>query len=223
MKKPTKFFCLALTTALLVGCNSSENIKGIELRQGELQLVQSKLREIAMEKWESNLPKYLSNDDLPKPEEENQTEQQPKYDAATVAWRESIGEQWKEIQGQKNLDFMCQLWFEGWLGLGDSFADLFAEHRAKTDAMGIKIETLEDVKMVADNRKTINYPKPGEQSRLFTCEAITVFKMARPGLTKPAKSSISFVLKLVNNEIKASFSVQAGLSTDEVKSFQATS
>ena len=41
--------------------------------------------------------------------------------------------------------------------------------------------------------------------------------MARPGLTKPAKSSISFVLKLVNNEIKASFTVQAGLSTEEVK------
>jgi hypothetical protein len=217
MKKSFKILCLAVSTGLLTSCTSSDANQGSELRQGELQLIQGKLRELAMERWESNLPKYFSGDYLSKTEEENQTKQKPNYDAATVAWRESIGEQWKEIQGQKNLDLMCQLWFEGWLGLGDSFADMFAEHRAKTDAMGIKIETLEDVKMAADNRKTINYPKAGEQARLFTCEAITVFRMARPGLTKPAKSSISFVLKLVNNEIKASFTVQAGLSTEEVK------
>jgi hypothetical protein len=219
MKNRIKFLCLAICTGLTASCTSIDQNQSIEQRQGELQNIQGKLRELAVDRWESNLPKYFSADDLPKPAGEKQSEQQPNYDAKTVAWRESIGEQWKEIQGQKNMDLMCQLWFEGWLGLGDTFADMFAEHRAKTDAMGIKMETIEDIKMVADNRKTINYPKPGEQSQLFTCEATIVFRMSRPGLTRPAKSSISFVLKSVNNEIKASFSVQQGLSTDEVKNF----
>lgn len=217
MKKLIKIFCIAFSAGIFAGCTTGASNQNIELRQGDLLVIQGKLRDLAMEQWESNLPKYSSIDDSPKPIEQKQDAQKPKYDAVTVAWRESVGEQWKEIQGQKNLDLMCQLWFEGWLGLGDSFADLFAEQRAKTEAMGIKIETIEEIKMAADNRKTINFPKLGEQAELFTCEAITVFRMARPGLTKPAKSTISFVLKLVNNEIKSSFTVQAGLSTNEIK------
>lgn len=217
MKNRFKFLCFAICVQLLVGCTPSNHDESIQQRQGELQLIQEKLRELAIDRWESNLPEYSTLDDLPKPAEEELTKQQPNYDAETVAWRESIGEQWKELQGQKNLDLMCQLWFEGWLGIGDTFSDLFAEHRAKTEAIGLKIETIEDIKMISDNRKTINYPRPGEQVRLFTCEAILVFRMARPGLTRPAKSTISFVMKVTNGEVKGSFTVQQGLSTDEVK------
>lgn len=220
MKKPSKFFCLTITTALLVSCNSSENLQGIELRQGELQLIQNKLRENAMKNWEANLPKYLANEVLPEPMQTKEAREQVKNDPATIAWRAKLSEQWQEIQGQRNLDLMCQLWFEGWLGLGDTFADLFKEHRARTAAMGISIETIENIVMLEDNRKTINYPAEGTTSKLFVCEALTVWKLARPGLTMPYKSFISFDIKLVNNQEKASFSVSPGISTLEVQGSQ---
>jgi hypothetical protein len=216
MKKSIKLSVAFFMSIFLTSCSSGDEILTLDKRQGQLELVQSKLRDYAMESWEANLPLYNSNNNLPLEAQGTEPSEPANDDPSTVAWREKIGESWNEIQGRKNLDYMCQLWFEGWLGLGDSFADMFKEHRAKTEAMGIKIETIENIRMAEDNRKIINFPKPGKQYSLFTCEATTVFRMARPGLTKPARSTISFTYYLENNEVKSRFSVGAGLSTEAI-------
>jgi hypothetical protein len=217
MKKQLNYLFFLVSITLLSSCSASDEIKFSDQRQGPLEIIQSKLRSQALDNWEKNLPTYVSKNDLPAPSQSNEPSEPAKNDPVTVAWREKIGESWKDLQGQKNLDFMCQLWFEGWLGLSESFADMFKEHRAKTEAMGIKIETIENIKMIADNRKTINYPQPGKQYSIFTCEATTVFRMARPGLTKPAQSTISFTYYLENNQVKSRFSVGTGLSTEATK------
>jgi hypothetical protein len=164
--------------------------------------------------WETSLPKNSIFGETANPSYPTSEKEPTENDEANIAWRAKIAEQWKGLEGQKNLNYMCELWFEGWQGIGDSFSDFFIEHRAQTDAMGIKIETIENIKMIEDNRKTINFPKPGKQYSLFTCEATIVFRLARPGLTKPYKSTISFVYWLENNEVKSSFSVNAGISTE---------
>jgi hypothetical protein len=215
MKKLFKVVFSGLVLVLTVSCTSTSDVQPSSQRQGQLIDIQLKLRETAMQQWESDLPKFAPTEELATPSPTDQSTEKVAYDEKTVAWRASIAEPWKDLQGQKNLDFMCQLWFEGWLGIGDTFADTFAEHRARTEAMGLKIETIEAIRMAEDNRKTVNYPSVGKQTKLFICEAITIFRLARPGLTQPARSTISFVMTLVNNEVKANFSVTQGISTSQ--------
>jgi hypothetical protein len=216
MKKSIKLSVTFFVSIFLTSCSSGDEMLSLDKRQGQSELIQSKLREYAMQSWESNLPLYNSNDNLPLESPPTDQIEAANNDPSTVAWREKIGEDWKNLQGEKDLNFMCQLWFEGWLGIGDTFADLFKEHRARTEAMGIKIETIENIRMAEDNRKIINFPKPGIQYIIFTCEATTIFRMARSGLTKPARSTVSFTYRLENNEVKSRFSVGVGLSTDAI-------
>jgi hypothetical protein len=214
MKKFPKLFFLILSIGLLSGCAANQENQLGALRQGPIEQVQAVLRENAMINWESSLPKDSVFGETAKPAYPTSEREPVENDEANTAWRAKIAEQWKGLEGQKNLDFMCEYWFQGWQGIDDSFSDFFKEHRAQTDAMGIKIETIENIKMIEDNRKTINFPKPGKQYSLFTCEATIVFRLARPGLSKPQKSTISFVYWLENNEVKSSFSVNAGISTE---------
>lgn len=217
MKKLFKILFVGLALVMITSCTSALEAQPSSQRQGQLSDIQLKLREAALQQWESDLPKFAPTETLATPLPTDQTTDQATekvaYDEKTVAWRASLNESWKDLQGQKNLDFMCQLWFEGWLGIGDTFADAFAEQRASTEAMGLKIETIEGIRMAADNRKTVNYPLEGKQTKLFTCEAITIFRLARPGLTQPARSTISFVMTLVNDQVKANFSVTQGIGT----------
>ena len=214
MKKFPKLFFLILSIGLLNGCAANQENQLGALRQGQIEQIQSVLRENAMINWETSLPKNSIFGETAKPSYPTSENEPTENDEANIAWRAKIAEQWKGLEGQKNLDYMCALWFEGWQGIGDSFSDLFKEQRAQTDAMGLKIETVENIKMIEDNRKTINFPKPGKRYSLFTCEATIVFRLARPGLTKPQKSTISFVYWLDNDEVKSTFSVNAGISTD---------
>jgi hypothetical protein len=216
MKKSIKLSVTLFVSIFLTSCSSGDEMLSLDKRQGQSELIQSKLREYAMQGWESNLPLYNSNDNLPLASPSTDPVEAANNDPATVAWREKIVEDWSDLQGEKNLNIMCQLWFEGWLGIGDTFADLFKEHRARTEAMGIKIETIENIRMAEDNRKIINFPKPGKQYSIFTCEATTIFRMARSGLTKPALSTVSFTYRLENNQVKSRFSVGVGLSTEAI-------
>ena len=214
MKKSFRFIPFFLSILLVTSCTSDQKDGQLAQRQGQLEQLQFALRENAVSEWEANLPKTLGFGESLDPSAAPVTEKVVSSDTKSVEFRKKIAKDWKALQGQKNLDFMCQLWFGGWLGIDDTFAKDLAETRAITEAMGIKIETIDNIRMAEDNRKTINYPLPGKKYNLFVCEATTIFKLARPGLTLPSRSTIAFIYYLNNGDIKATWSANPGITTE---------
>ena len=213
MKKSFRFIPFFLSILLITSCVSDQKDGQLAQRQGQLEQLQFALRESAVSEWEANLPKSSPSGELLDPSAAPVTEKVVSSDAKSVEFRKSVAMDWEELQSQKHLDFMCELWFGGWLGIGDTFAKELAEARAITEAMGIKIETIENIRMAEDNRKTINYPLPGKKYNLFVCEATTIFQLARPGLTLPSRSTIAFIYYLNNGDVKATFSANPGIKT----------
>ena len=65
MKKSIKLSVTFFVSIFLTSCSSGDDMLSLDKRQGQSELIQSKLREYAMQSWESNLPLYNSNDNLP--------------------------------------------------------------------------------------------------------------------------------------------------------------
>jgi|LauGreSuBDMM15SN_2_FD.fasta_scaffold75129_2 hypothetical protein len=216
MKKSFKSILLFLSILLITSCTPDQKDGQLAHRQGQLEQLQYTLRENAVDGWEANLPKSSSSGELLDPSAAPVTETVVSGDAKSVEFRKKVAKDWEELQSQKHLDFMCELWFQGWLGIGDTFAKELAETRAITEAMGIKIETIENIRMAEDNRKTINYPLPGKKYNLFVCEATTIFQLARPGRTLPSRSTIAFIYYLNNGEVKATWTANPGIKTEAI-------
>jgi hypothetical protein len=216
MKKTFKYTLFFLSIFLVTSCTSDQKNGQLAQRQGQLEQLQSALRENAVREWEANLPKSAPYGEFLDPSAAPVTEKVVSGDAKSVEFRKKVAKDWEDFQSQKYLDLMCELWFDGWLGIGrpSTFAKQLAETRAFTEAMGIKIETIENIRMAEDNRKTINYPLPGKKYNLFVCEATTIFQLARPGRTLPSRSTIAWIYYLNNGELMGGWSANPGIKTE---------
>ena len=216
MKKPFKSVLFSLSIVLLTSCTTDRENEQLAQRQGQLEQIQFALRENAVSEWEANLPKSAPSREFFDRSAAPITEKVVRSDTQSVEFRKKLAKDWGELQSQRELDVMCKLFFESWLGFGDTYAKEMAEMRAVTAALGIKIETIENIRIAEDNRKTINYPMAGKKYNLFVCEATTIFRLARPGLTLPSRSTIAVVYYLNNGEIKVTFSADPGVRTDAI-------
>lgn len=215
----SKFIFVILFTIIVTSCASETRNDAYYQRAVDLAFLQSILRETAINRWEQNLPKYSSpigdQQELSTYEDAGQVSN----DAKSIAFRNQLIEDWGELGSTEDLsgDRLCEFWFQGWFGISDTFSKEFSEARAQVESAGLKIETLEDISMTQDNRRTINYPAPGERRNLFVCEATTVFRLSRPGFTLPSQSKIAFYYYLDNGVLKSNFQAQAGANTNSTK------
>jgi hypothetical protein len=210
-----KFIFVISLALLTTSCASENKYEASYQRLGDLALLQSILRETAMNRWEQNLPKYSPLVDDPQNLSTYEDIGQVSNDAKSIAFRNQLIEDWGELGSTEDLSVykLCEFWFQGWFGISDVFSKEFSDARAQVESAGLKIETLENITMTQDNRKTINYPAPGERRNLFVCQATTVFRLSRPGFTLPSQSKIAFYYYLENGILKSNFQAQVGANT----------
>lgn len=207
-----KFIFVMLLALLTTSCASQSKYEASHERHGDLSLLQSILRETAMNRWEQNLPNNSLKVDDPQDSSTYEEINQVSNDAKSIEFRNQLIEDWGMLGSTEDLslDRLCESWFQGWFGFSDAFSEYFSDARAQVESAGLKIETLENITMTQDNRKTINFPAPGERRNLFVCEATTVFRLSRPGFTLPSQSKIAFYYYVENGVLKSNFQAQAG-------------
>lgn len=215
MIKLYKFIFIILLSLISTSCASENKYESLQKRLGDLEFLQSILRETAMIRWEQNLPKYSSVEDDPQGLSNFEDSGPVSNDAKSIALRNQLIEDWGELGSTEDLslDRLCEFWFQGLFGISDAFSKEFSEARAQVENSGLKLETLENITMTQDNRRTINYPAPGERRNLFVCEATTVFRLSRPGFTPPNQSKIAYYYYLKNGLLKSNFQAQVGVNT----------
>lgn len=204
-----------LLSLLTTSCTSENKYEASYQRLGDLALLQLILRDTAINRWEQNLPKYSPMTSDSQNSQSYEAIDRVSNDAKSIAFRNKLINDWGELGSTEDLsvDRLCEFWFQGWFGFSEAFSQEFADARARLVSAGLKIETLENITMTQDNRKTINYPAPGERRNLFVCEATTVFRLSRPGFTLPSQSKIAFYYYLENGVLKNSFQAQVGANT----------
>ena len=192
----------------LSGCSEDQTVNSSSRIGNDLPNVQNFLRENAISIWDptSNLrdvdviiksPPALKNDQGPLPSEEFQL------------WKTNLLEPWKDIKTKDNLNFMCQIWYEGWIGSDQAFSKYFVESRNQLSALGLTVESIDEIRMVEDNRDSIFYPQQNAPFTLFKCGATVVYKLDRGIFSPPANSTISFVYYLDNGKVASNFQVKS--------------
>lgn len=215
MIKLYKFIFIILLSLISTSCASENKYESMQRNLGDLEFLQTILRETAMMRWEQNLPKYSPVVDDRQGLSNFEDSGPVSNDAKSIALRNQLIEAWGELGSTEDLslDRLCEIWFQGLFGISDAFSKEFSEARAQVESSGLKLETLENITMTQDNRRTINYPAPGERRYLFVCESTTVFRLSRPGFTLPSQSKIAYYYYLENGLLKSNFQVQVGANT----------
>lgn len=125
--------------------------------------------------------------------------------AETKAWRASVVEPWKGLAEDKGKE-ACELFFSGLIDPNSGLGYAFKASRERLISEGKIIHSLTDVRMVADNRKTIQIPTQEMSSSLFICEATVVLKLATQNLSAPQTLRFAWNYYLAGSEIKWTFS-----------------
>jgi hypothetical protein len=123
----------------------------------------------------------------------------------TLAWRATVVEPWEGLDPDK-VNQACELFFSGLIDPNSGLGDAFKASRERFISEGKVIHSLTDVRMVADNRKTIQIPTPEASSALFICESTVVLKLANQNLSAPQTLRFSWNYYLAGQEIKWTFS-----------------
>lgn len=125
--------------------------------------------------------------------------------AETKAWRASVVEPWNGLAANKG-DAACELFFSGLIDPDSGLGDAFKASRERLISEGKNIHSLTDVRIVADNRRTIQIPTKELSSSLFVCEATVVLKLATQNLSQPQTLRFAWNYYLAGQEIKWTFS-----------------
>ena len=121
--------------------------------------------------------------------------------AELKAWRAGIQKSWSEIP-QDKFYVVCELFFRGILDPESTFGPLFKQTRDELAREGTEIYSLTDIKLLADNRKTIQFPTINFSSSLFVCSGRIVLKPSNGILSQPLTATIAWNYYLENGSIK---------------------
>lgn len=189
---------------MLAGCVSNE---AAVLNSGrtDVERIQASLRESVLSAFD-----VVEEDELVIAEAEKSTAplQNPALESAeTKAWRASVTDRWKGLAEGKGNE-VCEIFFAGLVDPGSTLGEAFRTSRERFISEGTNIHSLTDIRMVSDNRKTIQIPTAQSSSSLFICEAQAVLRMPTQNLSTPKALRFSWNYYLDNTEIKWSFSFQ---------------
>jgi hypothetical protein len=192
----------------LSACSEDQPINSGSRIGNDLPNVQNFLRENAISIWDptSNLRDV---DVIIKAPAAVKNERGPLSPDEFNTWKTNLLEPWEGIKTKDNLNFICQLWFEGWIDSDETFSKYFIENRNQLRALGLSVESIDEIGIIEDNRNAIFYPQQNDPFILFKCGATVVYKLDRGVFAPPAKSTISFVYYLDNGKVASNFQVKS--------------
>jgi hypothetical protein len=209
MRDRNKSAAISLSLLLLTGCATATDELTSNRNSTDTAGVQSFLRETALENWESTDVKYADIDaSISNPPALKDTKG-PLSDADFNLWKADMLDTWKELKTKEQLNLMCQFWYEGWLDSDQSFSKHFTESRNQLLALGLIVESIDEIRILEDNRNSIFYPRQGQPFTLFKCGATVVYKLERGVFAPPADSTIAFIYWLNNGKVESTFQVHS--------------
>ncbi len=199
-------FSIALCTALLLvmtSCGSSNDAAVLNSGRTDVESIQASFRESVLSAFDVNEQDDLIIADVQDSPAQIGSRNESKE---TLAWRATVVEPWEGLEPGK-VNQACELFFSGLIDPSSGLGDVFKSSRERLVTEGKIIHSLEDVRMVADNRKTIQIPTAEASSALFICESTVVLKLANQNLSAPQTLRFSWNYYLAGQEIKWTFSL----------------
>ena len=124
------------------------------------------------------------------------------------AWRKKVAGSWLDVK-DSDLDKVCVLFYGGLSDPSSTLAEYFKDSINQFKDGGIDIYSINAIRMVEDNRKTIEYPTETNSTSLFVCQADIVFKRQNGAFTSVQNSSLSWNYYLKGNDTTFGFTFKS--------------
>jgi len=119
-------------------------------------------------------------------------------------WRIKISDPWKEMK-EKQLDQMCELFYQGILDESSDFAFIFVDVKKQFQREGTVIHSITNIRMREDNRQSIQFPTAEYSSSLFVCSSRIVLKLSNGYFSQQLDSTLAWNYYLSGVERKFTF------------------
>ena len=194
---------LLIPALLISGCSSEAASNPLNSGRVNLDLLQQNFRNEILSQYVQ-----LAQEELiiatPVNQEGNTTGAEP-VSKQLAAWRIEISKSWDEIPIDK-FYIVCGILYEGILDRDTQFGKYFSQVQNQFERDGVKIESMTDVSLVQDNRKTIQFPTKDFSSSLFICSSKISLRLANGDITAPQSSTLAWNYYLDGSQIKYTLS-----------------
>jgi hypothetical protein len=131
-----------------------------------------------------------------------------KSEAFVAAWRAKVAKPWEGIK-DSDLDRVCEFFYGGFSDPTSTFAKFFADAQNQLEAGGLVIHSIRNIRMVEDNRTTIEYPTENFSTSLFVCKADIIYKSLTGVFTPTQDSTLAWNYYVKGDEVPFTFNFQS--------------
>jgi hypothetical protein len=206
IKRLAVFF---LSSILLTSCSSTTSNDPLNVGRINVDFIQESFRASILSQYQRIEEVELIIPTTEKPKvNSNQTQE---ISNELQVWRDSISEPWKEIPDDKFF-MVCEILYRGIVEPDSQFAKFFRQVQNQFERDGVTVNSMVDVKLLEDNRRTIQFPTADFSSSLFVCASRMTLKLANGDITSPMQSTLTWNYYLDGSEIKytVSFTLKNG-------------
>lgn len=198
---------ILISTLILTSCSATSQQLPLNSGRVNVDSIQQEFRsQILLEFQETEKPSLKIVEPVA-PEQNLDTSSDPSLELKT--WRVEISESWNEIPNDK-FYVVCQILYEGIFDAEATFAKFFSEVRDQFQRDGLTVYSLTDVKLSADNRKSIQFPTSEYSSSLFICSSQISLKLSNGNILPSQKSTLAWNYYLSDGKIKSTVSFKLG-------------
>lgn len=116
-------------------------------------------------------------------------------------WRTEISKSWEQVPKDK-FYIVCEILYEGIFDRNTQFGKYFSQVQDQFERDGVKIESMTNVTLVEDNRRTIQFPTNEFSSSLFVCSSKISLRLANGNIAAPQSSTLAWNYYLDGSQIK---------------------
>ncbi len=201
MRKRQVMVCLV--TFLLTSCSSSMTAEPLNSGRVSVDSIQKNFRIDILSKYEKVEEVELI---IPTSEKPQNSNSQPQEESQELQiWRDSITDPWKDIPEGKFF-MVCEILYKGIVDNESQFAKYFLQVRNQFERDGVSVNSMVDVQLEQDNRKTIQFPTRDFSSPLFSCSSKITLKLSNGDITSPLLSTLTWNYYLDGAAIKYTIS-----------------
>ncbi len=202
---------------ILTACTAQDKTNVLNSNRTDIEDLQQSFRDSILSKYEeeeiSDVPTIADASDSPaankrKPADASDSpaanKRKPADASDLMAWRKEIGESWTGLR-ENQLDSMCEFFFAGIIDESSALANTLESVRKQLADQGVEIYSVKEIKLIEDNRETIQFPTKDFSSSIFVCSAQIVLKLSSGNYTQPLNSTLSAIYYLSGTEKKFTF------------------
>ncbi len=198
-----RFYCLFLLVAVITSCSPENGTIPLNSGRTDVDILQQNFRREILSQYDQPVKEEIV---IAAPVRQKVSEiTSGSVSDELAAWRDEISKPWNQIPLEK-FYMVCEILYEGIVDRESQLANYFVEVQNKFDRDGIKVNSMTDIELLQDNRKTIQFPTKDFSSSLITCSSRITLKMANGDITSPQISELAWNYYFDGSQIKNTIS-----------------